>query len=101
MDDSRNSFEDSQGIYGSSCVHCDLRETGNACGEKRVARLGPARPDQVWVTDITCIRIHGGWLVGDDFNCWCKYNHLVPSMSRRGNCWDNAIAQLRSRYSAA
>ena len=29
----------SQGIYVSPRVHCDLREVGIACGEKRVARL--------------------------------------------------------------
>ena len=29
----------------------------------------------------------------DDFNRWCKDNHLVPSISRRGNCWDNAVAE--------
>ena len=174
-------FEDSQGIYGSPRIHCDLREAGIACGEKRVARLmrqdklrsvrgykrpryrvgmpattAPnrlqreftvAQPDQVWVTDITYIRTHEGWLyltvvldlhsravVGwsmkatmatelvldalmmavwrrrpktpviihsdqgsqfgsDDFNRWCKDNHLIRSMSRRGNCWDNAVAE--------
>ena len=30
---------------------------------------------------------------GDEFNRWCKYNRLSPSMSRRGNCWDNAVAK--------
>jgi putative transposase len=35
----KQSFEDSLGIYGSPRVHCDLREAGIACGEKRVARL--------------------------------------------------------------
>jgi putative transposase len=177
----KRSFEDSQGIYGSPRVHCDLREEGIVCGEKRVARLmrqaqlrsvrgykrpryrlgmpattAPnrlqreftvARPDQVWVTDITYTRTHEGWLyltvvidlysravVGwsmkatmatelvldalmmavwrrrpkapvmihsdqgsqfgsDDFNRWCEDNRLVPSMSRRGNCWDNAVAE--------
>nr|WP_210543235.1 IS3 family transposase [Rhodoferax sp. PAMC 29310] len=177
----KQSFEDSLGIYGSPRVHCDLREAGIACGEKRVARLmrqaqlrsvrGYKRPryrigmpattapnrlqreftvaqvDQVCVTDITYIRTHEGWLyltvvidlysrsvVGwsmnstmatelvldalmmavwrrrpktpvmihsdqgsqfgsDDFNRWCKDNQLVPSMSRRGNCWDNAVAE--------
>ena len=101
-------------------------------------------PDQAWVTDITYVRTHEGWLylaavldlhsravVGwsmgshmrtslvldalmmavwrrkpkdsviihsdqgsqfgsDEFNRWCKDNRLSPSMSRRGNCWDNA-----------
>ena len=177
----KQSFEDSQSIYGSPRVHCDLREDGVLCGEKRIARLmrqaqlrsvrgykrprfkvgipattAPNRlqseftvehPDQVWVTDITYIRTHEGWLyltvvidlysravVGwsmnstmatelvldammmavwrrrpkapvmihsdqgsqfgsDDFNRWCKDNQLVPSMSRRGNCWDNAVAE--------
>ena len=181
MEDIKKSFDDSQGIYGSPRVHCDLREAGIACGEKRVARLmrqaqlrsvrgykrprykvgmpsttAPnllqrgftvAQPDQVWVTDITYIRTYEGWLyltvvidlysravVGwsmkstmatevvldalmmavwrrrpktpvmihsdqgsqfgsDEFNRWCKDNHLVPSMSRRGNCWDNAVAE--------
>jgi putative transposase len=27
------------------------------------------------------------------FNRWCKDNDLSPSMSRRGNCWDNAVAE--------
>lgn len=177
----KQSFEMSQSIYGSPRVHCDLREDGVLCGEKRIARLMrqaqlrsvrgykrpryrvgmPAttapnllqreftveQPDQVWVTDITYIRTHEGWLyltvvidlhsravVGwsmnstmatelvldalmmavwrrrpktpvmihsdqgsqfgsDDFNRWCKDNQLVPSMSRRGNCWDNAVAE--------
>lgn len=27
--------------------------------------------------------------------CWrfCRAHHLEPSMSRRGNCWDNAVAE--------
>ena len=33
------SYEYSQDIYGSPRVHCDLREEGIVCGEKRVARL--------------------------------------------------------------
>ncbi len=27
------------------------------------------------------------------FNRWCKDNALLPSMSQRGNCWDNAVAE--------
>jgi putative transposase len=30
----------------------------------------------------------------DDWRRFCKTNHLEPSMSRRGNCWDNAVAEL-------
>ena len=104
-------------------------------------------PDKVWVTDITHIRTHEGWLyvavvidlfhkkvVGwsmksrlyrdlvldallmavwrrqpkgpvivhsdqgsqygsDDWVRFCKAHNLVPSMSRRGNCYDNAAAE--------
>jgi putative transposase len=29
----------------------------------------------------------------DDWHRFCKDNRLIPSMSRRGNCWDNAVAE--------
>jgi putative transposase len=29
----------------------------------------------------------------DDWRRFCKTNHLEPSMSRRGNCWDDAVAE--------
>ena len=32
-------FENSQGVYGSPRRHCDLREDGGLCGEKRITRL--------------------------------------------------------------
>ena len=35
----KQSFEDSDGIYGSPRIHRDLREAGVRCGKKRVARL--------------------------------------------------------------
>ena len=177
----KQSYEDSQGIYGSPRVHRDLREAGFNISEKRVARLmreaklksvrgyrrpryksgkpaiaspnhlqqqfGVNRPDEVWVTDITQIRTYEGWLyvvvvvdlysravVGwsmqahmrtevvldamlmakwrrqpqkpvmihsaqgsqfgsDEFSRWCKENNLTTSMSRRGNCYDNAVAE--------
>jgi putative transposase len=177
----RQSFDDSQGIYGSPRVHRDLREMGIHCGQKRVARLmrqaqlrsvrsykrpryrvgtpatlAPNRlqqqftmdeQDQAWVTDITYLRTYEGWLYlavvidlysravigwsmkatmatelvldamtmavwrrrpkqpviihsdqgsqfgSDDFTRWCKDQQLVPSMSRRGNCYDNAVVE--------
>jgi putative transposase len=104
-------------------------------------------PDQAWVTDITYLRTHEGWLylavvldlhsrmiVGwsmkpsmereividalmmavwrrrpkgqviihsdqgsqygsDDWIRFCRDHKLLPSMSRRGNCYDNAVAE--------
>lgn len=29
----------------------------------------------------------------DGWQRFCRTNHLVPSMSRKGNCWDNAVAE--------
>lgn len=29
----------------------------------------------------------------DDWQRFCRTNHLEPSMSRKGNCWDNAVAE--------
>ncbi|HHN6366879.1 TPA: IS3 family transposase [Escherichia coli] len=29
----------------------------------------------------------------DNWQRFCRANNLVPSMSRRGNCWDNAVAE--------
>ena len=29
----------------------------------------------------------------DDWRRFCLKNRLEPSMSRRGNCWDNAVAE--------
>ncbi|WP_420794735.1 IS3 family transposase [Methylotenera mobilis] len=35
----------------------------------------------------------GSQFGSDDFVRWCKDNRLEPSMSRRGNCYDNAVAE--------
>lgn len=35
----------------------------------------------------------GSQFASDDFKRWCKDNALLTSMSRRGNCWDNAVAE--------
>jgi putative transposase len=29
----------------------------------------------------------------DDWRRFCRTNGMIPSMSRRGNCWDNAVAE--------
>lgn len=42
----------------------------------------------------TLIHSDQGTQYGSDaWRRFCKANHLKPSMSRRGNCWDNAVAE--------
>ena len=44
----------------------------------------------------TQVMIHsdqGNHFGSDDFNRWHKDNQRLPSMSRRGNYWDNAVAE--------
>ena len=177
----RASHVASGGVYGSPRVYRDLRENGEKCGRRRVARImrenkirairgyktpskrygrpsvvaanllnrefTVALPNTVWVTDITYIRTWQGWLylavvldlysrrvVGwsmkatmardlvldallmavwrrkpqasvvvhsdqgsqygsDDWRRFCISHDLAPSMSRRGNCYDNAVAE--------
>ncbi|WP_221931719.1 IS3 family transposase [Klebsiella pneumoniae] len=36
---------------------------------------------------------HGSQYGSDDWQRFCRANNLAPSMSRRGNCWDNAVAE--------
>ncbi len=35
----------------------------------------------------------GSQYSSDDFKRFCQANNLEPSMSRRANCWDNAVAE--------
>ena len=120
----------------------------SACAPNQLQRAFTVdTPDKAWVTDITYIRTHEGWLYlavvidlysrmvigwsmkptlarelaidalmmavwrrqpkqpvlihsdqgvqygSDDWNRFCRDHQLDPSMSRRGNCWDNAVAE--------
>ena len=176
----RASLVASEGVYGAPRVFLDLREAGETCSKRRVARLmrlnglralhsyrtrrwsfgkpsalipsivqrkfTVTRRNTVWVTGMTYIRTWQGWLylavvmdlfsrkiVGcsarptihrelvlnavlmairsrrprgtlihsdqgtqfgsDAWRRFCRTNHLEPSMSRKGNCWDNAVAE--------
>src|SRR5687767_11172316 len=42
----------------------------------------------------TLISSHQGTQFGSDaWRRFCRTNRLEPSMSRKGNCWDNAVAE--------
>jgi hypothetical protein len=59
---------------GPGCTH-------DGCMEKKAKWLGNLNSDQ------------GTQFGSDEFSRWCKDNRLSPSMSRRSNCWDNAVAE--------
>jgi putative transposase len=44
-------------------------------------------PDLIWHTD------RGSQYASDSHRLLLKEHHLVQSMSRKGNCWDNAVAE--------
>lgn len=81
-------------------------------------RFTVTRPNVAWATEIAYVRTWQGWLylavvldlfsrkvvgwaaasiikralVLDERRRFCRANHLEPNMSRKGNCWDNAVA---------
>jgi putative transposase len=171
----KQAWLESGGVYGYRKLTLDMRDLGERCGKHRVARLlkleglrsqtgygrrpalvAPnhlqrhfkvAEPNQSWVTDITYIRTHEGWLylavvvdlfsrqvvgwsmgsridtdlvldallmalwrrkpnasvlvhsdqgcqfTGHEWQAFLRDHNLVSSMSRRGNCHDNAVAE--------
>ncbi|QGG08598.1 IS3 family transposase [Enterobacter cancerogenus] len=164
-------------VYGYSKIHLDFPDSGQQCGVNRVWRLmnragikaqvgyrspreasivspnrlqrqfNPDAPDKRWVTDITYVRTHEGWLylavvvdlfsrkiigwsmqsrmtkdivlnallmavwrrnpqkqvlvrsdqgsqyTSHEWQSFLKAHGLEGSMSRRGNCHDNAVAE--------
>jgi putative transposase len=44
------------------------------------------------VSEVIIHSDQGSQFGSDEFNRWCKYNRLSPSMSRRGTYWGNALA---------
>jgi len=43
--------------------------------------------------EVTVLSDQGSQHSSDDWKRFCDENQLLPSMSRRGNCWDNAVAE--------
>ncbi|ENU4538163.1 IS3 family transposase [Escherichia coli] len=43
--------------------------------------------------EVIVLSDQGSQYGSDDWQRFCRANNLAPSMSRRGNCWDNAVAE--------
>jgi len=63
----------------------DRQRTGSGCpsngGEEQEPKKTLIHSDQ------------GSQYGSDAWRRFCRSNHLEPSMSRRGNCWDNAVVE--------
>lgn len=116
----KHSWLESGGVYGYRKVHDDLREVGEDCGRHRVARLMRLeglrsqtgyrrRPGKYGRKPIDAllmavwrrkpkqeVMVHsdqGSQSSSTDWRSFLKANNLVASMSRRGNCHDNAVVE--------
>ena len=107
----KHSWLESGGVYGYRKIHDDLREVGEDCGRHRVARLMRLEG----LRSQTGYRRRPGKYGGkpavaspnllkrqfdvvepnssSDWRSFLKANNLIASMSRRGNCHDNAVAE--------
>ena len=70
----KQAWLESGGVYGYSKLTLDMRDLGERCGKHRVASL----------LKLEGLRSQTGFL---------RDHNLVSSMSRRGNCHDNAVAE--------
>jgi len=101
------SYNTSNGVYGSPRIFLDLRDEGETCGLNRIARLMQPNMASKLIIDalsMAAIRrkpknevlVHSDQGSQYGSNAWhkaCEALGFKPSMSRRGNCWDNAVAE--------
>ena len=117
----RDSYGASHGVYGARRIFGDLREVGEVCGLHRVdlavvvdlfARkvvgwsMKPSLSRELAMDALLMavwrrkpagrVVVHsdqGSQYGSDDFKRFCQAKNLELSMSRRANCWDNAVAE--------
>lgn len=57
-------------------------------------QFNPRSPNKRWVADITYVPTSEGWLyLSDNMQQLLRNNNIVCSMSRKRNCWNNAVAE--------
>ena len=113
----KDAWEASGKVYGYRKLHDDLMDMGESCCPNRVARLAQIagiraqigykkRPGKyggkpslaaVWRRKPkNRVLVHsdqGSQFTSMEWASFLKHHNLEPSMSRRGNCHDNAVAE--------
>jgi putative transposase len=77
----KEAWEDGGKVYGYRKLHDDLQDQGESCCPNRVARL------------TRMARIKGSQFTSIDWASFLKQHNREHSMSPRGNCHDNAVAE--------
>jgi len=81
-------------VYGYRKIHKDMRAAGERCGRNRVRRL--MREAGLVSQRKASVIVHsdqGCQYTSYDWISMLEANNMTPSMSRRGNCHDNACAE--------
>ena len=83
------------GVYGYRKLLLDMRDLGERCGKHRGGKPAVVadnhlqrqfkvqQPNQAWVTDITYIRTHEGWLYLATYVAWWTPSWLATSLGSR------------------
>lgn len=96
----KHAWLESGGVYGYRKIHDDLRELGGESGGNRVGRL----MQMEGLRSQTGYRRRTGFYGGKPtvaspdhlarhWQSFLKANDVISSMSRRGNCHDNAVTE--------
>jgi transposase InsO family protein len=84
--------------FGSPRIHAELADRGCRTSRKRVARLMrvrglAARPRRRLPQGLLHHSDRGSQYASGDYQRVLAQHGIVCSMSRRGDCWDNAVAE--------
>ena len=105
----KKAYKESNGIYGYRNIHKDLKASNIHVNKKRVARLmkesklcgignyrRKPKYKAIYRVPDTGVILHsdqGSQYSSYEYKTFLKHNKITPSMSRRGNCYDNAVAE--------
>ncbi len=77
----------------SGVVRCWLVDEAHSLSRTRAGRSGDGRVRRKPDGEVIVHSDQGSQYGSDDWQRFCRANNLAPSMSRRGNCRGNAVAE--------